>query len=1604
MRDNLANFASRTSLLYALIAAAWIWLSDDAVRLLFPDPDAMHHVSTYKGLAFVAVTASLLYLLLRVQLRRWERETAERKRAEIALANEVEMRRALFAHSPDGIVIVDPETARPIEFNDAACRQLGYSREEFARLSLFDLEAKETTEESRAHIQTVLREGGSDFETLQRTRQGDTRNIHVTAQTVKVQDRSVYYCVWRDITAAKQAEHVLKRFQFSIDQASDAVFWMNRDAGFTYVNEQACRSLGYTREELLRLHLSDIDPVFPKHLWIERWDRYQEGRRGGVEHLLSAHRRKDGTTFPVEVVSKHLWFGDEEFHVAFVRDITERQQSEAAMRASEERLVHVLETVPDGIAIVNRAGQITYANSGAEHLLGLSRSSITIRTYNDPAWKSATVDGQPFPEDQQPFTRVMQSEQPVYGIEQVIEHADGRRVTLSINAAPLREASGKLTGIVAAFTDITGAKAADAALRTSEQRFRLAQSAAGIGTWDVDLLRDYATWSEQEEAIFGFTPGEYDHTSATFWNLVHPEDRERVRTAAEEVMRTRGEFDAEYRILRHGDHALRWISVRGRAVHDAAGRAIRMIGVNLDITERQQADMALRDSEERYRGLFTAMQEGFALHEIICDAAGRAQDYRYLEVNPAFEQMTGIPRTRWIGHTVREVLPHVEDSWIQGFGEVALTGVARTFENYVKELGHHYEVLAYSPKPGQFAVLALDVTQRRRAELALRQKTEELDRYFSTSLDLFCITDNEGRFRRLNKQWERTLGYSLEELEGRSFLELVHPDDREATEITNQAAARGQVLNFVNRYRRKDGEYRWIEWTSHPSGNLIFAAARDVTERKRAEVELERNHELYRNAIVAANAIPYQKDYARDTYRFMADGIQDVLGYAPSELRSSLWRKIILETEFMGEAAGLTGAEAARRALAGEIKHWRADHRVRTRSGEIRWISDASIPLLNDEGQYVGSIGIIQDITERKQAEEAIRRSEANLAIAQRVAHLGSWEIDLTRGTSQWSEETWRIFGLRPGAFIPTREAFQAMVHPDDRDRVQAAVQHSIQTGHSYAVDHRILLPDETERIVSERADALSDDQGRVTRLVGTVQDVTELRRIEQALQRSEKHFRSIIDTVQDMISIVDVSGVIRFASPSAERALGYAPEQLLDREVFDYIPPDEHASVRTALARALAEPHQPVAVQHRFRHANGSWCLLESVGNLLGGESARALVVNSRDITDRRRLEEQLRQSQKMEAIGQLAAGVAHDFNNLLTIIQGNASLLLGTPGLSGEDAISMSQIIEASERAAGLTRQLLMFSRKQVMQLATLDLNEIVGNMTKMLQRILGEDITLRSEYAPNLPLIRADAGMLEQVLLNLAVNARDAMPEGGQLLLQTAATTLDPQEVAAHPESVAGRHVCLRVTDTGCGIASDNLPRIFDPFFTTKEVGKGTGLGLATVYGIIKQHRGWIEVTSEIGQGTAFLIYLPAEEGSTATQRTLAAAQELPRGHEVILVVEDEPAVRLLVSNLLQRCGYTVLVAESGIAALEVWKDHQDRIQLLLTDMVMPDGMSGRELARRLQQEKPDFKTIYTSGYSAATTNEVPPLTEGVNFLQKPYPPYHLAKTVRAFLDRA
>jgi nitrogen-specific signal transduction histidine kinase/CheY-like chemotaxis protein len=390
-------------------------------------------------------------------------------------------------------------------------------------------------------------------------------------------------------------------------------------------------------------------------------------------------------------------------------------------------------------------------------------------------------------------------------------------------------------------------------------------------------------------------------------------------------------------------------------------------------------------------------------------------------------------------------------------------------------------------------------------------------------------------------------------------------------------------------------------------------------------------------------------------------------------------------------------------------------------------------------------------------------------------------------------------------------------------------------------------------------------------------------------------------------------------------------------------------------------------------------------------------------DITERLSLEAQLRQAQKMESIGQLAAGVAHDFNNMLTIIQGHSSSLLAKPTLPPEVVDSVQAVYFAAERAAGLTRQLLMFSRKNVMQSELLDLQKVVGNMSKMLERLLGETIALEFKPAVENSFVQGDGGMIEQVVMNLSLNARDAMPRGGRLTIGIETVDLDAVFIETHPQAHAGRFVRLRVTDNGIGMDSATLSRIFEPFFTTKDIGKGTGLGLATVYGIVKQHEGWVEVNSEPGKGSTFDVFFPASDKVPDFVEEAVAAAPVAGGSETILIVEDEPVLRSMARDILEECGYRILEASSGREALDVWNQHAKEIDLLLTDMVMPDGVSGADLVEKLLASQPRLKIVFTSGYTADAVNQEMLTRTGASFLSKPYAQAELTKTVRDCLDK-
>jgi hypothetical protein len=390
------------------------------------------------------------------------------------------------------------------------------------------------------------------------------------------------------------------------------------------------------------------------------------------------------------------------------------------------------------------------------------------------------------------------------------------------------------------------------------------------------------------------------------------------------------------------------------------------------------------------------------------------------------------------------------------------------------------------------------------------------------------------------------------------------------------------------------------------------------------------------------------------------------------------------------------------------------------------------------------------------------------------------------------------------------------------------------------------------------------------------------------------------------------------------------------------------------------------------------------------------------RDITEKRKLEAQFHQAQKMESIGQLAGGIAHDFNNILAVIQTQSELLKISGALSAEQSGYADEISTTVQRAAALTRQLLLFSSREVFQPRDLDLSESITDLAKMFRRILGEDVRTQFKLASQPMFIHADRGMMDQILLNLVVNARDAMPDGGQLVIETSGVEFDESAVGQSSGMRTGSFVCLSVSDSGCGIPPEILPKIFDPFFTTKDVGKGTGLGLATVFGIVKQHQGWINVYSELDHGTTFRIYLPRLARDKQAKSAQPALTAMRGGNETILLAEDDPSLRVSVRKALSQLGYRILEAPTGVKAMDVWKENRAEIRLLLTDLVMPDGMTGKDLSQRILRENPGLKVIYMSGYSAEVAGKDFPLKEGVNFLAKPFEASKLAQIIREQLD--
>ncbi len=636
---------------------------------------------------------------------------------------------------------------------------------------------------------------------------------------------------------------------------------------------------------------------------------------------------------------------------------------------------------------------------------------------------------------------------------------------------------------------------------------------------------------------------------------------------------------------------------------------------------------------------------------------------------------------------------------------------------------------------------------------------------------------------------------------------------------------------------------------------------------------------------------------------------------------------------------------------------------------------------------------------DRKRATENMIRLNERFEIATRAAEQGIWDWDVTKNELVWDDQMFKLYGVKRQEVSGAFDAWINGLHPEDAARSQAEVQQAFSGEKEFNTEFRIVWPGGETRHLRAFARVTRDASGEPVRMTGVSYDITERKQVEDMLRK----LSHAVEQSSSSIVITDRAGKIEYINPTCTLITGYSLDEMSGQNLRMQQADEASESAYEQLWAAITAGKEWRGELHNRKKNGDRYWESVSVSPIrdAAGSITNFLAVKE-DTTARRELEEQFRQSQKMEGIGRLAGGVAHDFNNILAAIQLDAGLLRNRENVSPELTELADDIGEAVQRGAALTRQLLLFSRNEVLREQDLDLNQSIEGMMKMLRRTIGEDVEMQLKLSGQPMFLRADAAMLDQVLLNLVLNARDAMPAGGRLVIETSSADFDEQAMLQSGSVRQGSYICLSVSDTGHGVPREIHSKIFEPFFTTKPVGKGTGLGLATVFGIVQQHHGWINVDSEVDQGTTIRIYLPHRQPLARVKSADPTSTAMPGGKETVLVVEDDSAVRAVLKRSLSRLGYRVLSASDGNEALAVWRGHRNEIDLVLTDMVMPGGMNGIELGEKLLDENPKIKVVYMSGYSAEVASKDFPLEDGVNFLHKPFQPVKLAQTVRGMLD--
>ncbi len=1259
----------------------------------------------------------------------------------------------------------------------------------------------------------------------------------------------------------------------------------------------------------------------------------------------------------------------------------EQLKKQAAILGEQAAL---LDLSQDAILVRELNGTILFWNLGAVHVYGWLKGEAVGSISHD-----LLLTHFPIPQGEI-LEKLLKTGCWEGALQQHMRH--GGKIWVSSRWILRRDKNGMPHSVLEINTDVTEQKKAQEEVAQWISRYEAAAMASGQLLYDWDPVADDLVLGGNIESVFGFTREEMKGGFPRWVDLIHPDDMPAFRKEKERALSQARPFHLEYR-LRKKDGS--YLTVRDDAhfYPTDGGENERMVGFVLDVTKQRMAEHDLRVSESRFRQMAENIQEIFWLLD--------PQTLEVLYVSPAFEQICERTLASLYSHPVsyRELIHPNDSSRV-----LAALEDLRNTEHFQEEFRivcpsgvmKWVDVRGFTAKDGLGQVTALvgtaqDITQRKRAEDALRESEDRYRDLVEHSSDLICTHDLEGNLLSVNESPLRVLGYSSAELLNKPLRDFVTAEARPMCDAYLSQIQRDGFAKGLLPVLTKSGEVRLWEYSNTlrrdgVSSPIVRGIAHDVTEQKLAEKALRISEEKFSKAFRSSPVEMMITTLAEGQFIDVNESFESNIGYRRDEVlgRSSLELGLWLNPA--DRSAVITEIKKNGRVLNREIQ-------IRSKSGQI------GIKLYSAEPIQIGGkeclLAVSEDITARKRAEAALRESEERF---RRVFEDGAIPMAIVGLDFRILSPNQALCMLLGRTEEELRElTFMGFTHPSDVARDEELARRLF-AGiiPSYQMEKRYVKKDGEIVWGNLAASLIRAIDGTPLYALGVVVDITERKKAEQALQESEAEYRSLVVEAPYGICRVRRDGTFMFVNDALVEMLGYdSTEELLSKNLeFDvYEDPEE----RVHIIERMAQLDHLRKTEVHWKRKDGTSILVRTNTRPVHNNSGDigSFETMAEDITQQRALEEQMRQVQKMEAIALLAGGIAHDFNNILTGILGYGELLCKTLDSVDPRKRKLQNIVDAALQGRALTAKLLAFSRDEILPTYPVSLDAEIFQMEDMIRRLIGEKVEVRFHVNSAPGKVLLEPSLIYQIVLNLAVNARDAMPRGGLLTIRTSLSVISAaqSEPMGIPE---GRYTRIEIRDTGCGMNKEVRERIFEPFFTTKGLGKGTGLGLYTVYGIVRQCSGHIRVHSEIGVGSTFEIYFPLLAPSALAQHTEPETEPSGGEKEVILVVEDDSRVRGVLQDQLKDLGYLVLCEAKAAEAVRMIERLDQRIDLLLTDVVMPE-LNGPELSRKLRETLPNLKILYMTGYANEDVLPADALADGAALLRKPFTMRQLDSTI-------